>query len=67
MKNIQNEGRIEFCKEKCCPVVDFNLSKNEVVLGDAEGPEGITIWKLESFKDFVSAVKEGKFDHIVNN
>lgn len=53
---------ITFCKNKCCPVVEIN--DDNVVLGDAEGPEGITVWSKEQFKDFVEAAKSGKFDEV---
>lgn len=34
-------------------------------LGDAEGPEGVTIWTKQNLADFLEAAKAGKFDHIV--
>lgn len=54
---------ITFCKDKCCPVVE--ITENQIILGDANGSEGITKWSKKQFKDFVDAVKEGKFDEIV--
>lgn len=54
---------IEFCKNNCCPVVKVNESN--IVLGDEKGPEGITVWTKEQFKDFVEAAKSGKFDEVV--
>lgn len=53
---------INFCKNKCCPVVEIN--ENTIILGDSNGPEGITIWSKEQFKDFVEAAKNGQFDNI---
>lgn len=55
---------ITFCKQKCCPVIE--VQENNIVLGDANGPEGITTWTKNQFKDFIEAAKEGKFDGIVN-
>lgn len=55
---------ITFCKDKCCPVVE--IVENQVVLGDANGVEGVTTWTKKQFKDFVEAAKEGKFDEIVD-
>ncbi len=55
---------ITFCKDKCCPVLDVH--ENHVVLGDANGPEGITTWSKKQFNDFLEAAKEGKFDDVVN-
>ena len=55
---------IKFCKNKCCPVIE--VQENAIVLGDKEGPEGITTWTKTQFADFVEAAKEGKFDEIVN-
>jgi hypothetical protein len=57
--------RIEFCKEKCCPVIEYTEESNVVLLGDAEGPEGVTTWTKQQFADFVEAAKEGKFDNII--
>jgi hypothetical protein len=37
------------------------------VLGDVNGPEGITTWTKNNFKDFVEAAKSGKFDDVVNS
>ena len=56
---------ITFCKQKCCPVVE--VQENNIILGDAKGPEGITTWTKNQFKDFIEAAKEGKFDEIVND
>ena len=57
--------RIEFCKEKCCPVIEYTEDSNVVLLGDAEGPEGVTTWTKQQFADFLEAAKEGKFDNII--
>jgi hypothetical protein len=54
---------IKFCKDKCCPVVEFD--ENSVVLGDKEGPEGVTTWSKKQFQDFLEAAKAGKFDSVV--
>jgi len=54
---------IKFCKNKCCPVVE--VQDQFIVLGDKEGPEGITKWTKNQFKDFIEAAKNGKFDKIV--
>lgn len=56
---------ITFCKNKCCPVVD--VQEDKVVLGDANGVEGITTWSKKQFKDFVDAAKDGKFDEAVKD
>lgn len=53
---------IEFCCKSKCPVIEYTEDSNIIVLGDANGPEGITTWSKEQFKDFVLAAKEGKFD-----
>jgi hypothetical protein len=58
---------IEFCKEKCCPVIEYVETSNVVLLGDANGPEGITTWSKQQFADFLSAAKEGKFDNIIES
>lgn len=56
---------ITFCKDKCCPVVE--VTDEQIVLGDANGIEGITKWTKKQFKDFVEAAKEGKFDEVIEN
>jgi hypothetical protein len=56
---------ITFCKNKCCPVIEIH--ENKIVLGDVNGPEGITTWTKNNFKDFVEAAKSGKFDDVVNS
>jgi|GEM_PF-2810236 hypothetical protein len=56
---------INFCKNKCCPVVE--VTEESIVLGDAKGPEGVTVWTKNQFADFVEAAKSGKFDEIVND
>jgi hypothetical protein len=53
---------ITFCKKHCCPVV--KVDNDKIILGDDDGPEGITIWTKDQFLDFVQAVKDGKFDQI---
>jgi len=53
---------IKFCKNKCCPVVIIEPDK--VILGDKDGPEGITTWTHKNFNDFIDAVKEGKITKI---
>jgi len=53
---------IEFCCKSNCPVVKTDLFY--VMLGDENGPEGITTWSKDQFRDFVEAAKEGKFDSI---
>jgi hypothetical protein len=57
--------KIEFCKEKCCPVIEYSETSDVILLGDANGPEGITTWSKEQFADFLNAAKEGKFDEII--
>ena len=54
---------IKFCKNKCCPVIE--VKKDLVILGDKDGPEGITTWTKNQFKDFLEAAKDGKFDKLV--
>lgn len=55
---------IKFCKNKCCPVIE--VTKDNIILGDKKGPEGITTWTKSQFKDFVEAAKLGNFDHIIS-
>jgi hypothetical protein len=57
---------IEFCCKDKCPVVEYTDDSNTILLGDANGPEGVTTWTKEQFADFVLAAKEGKFDKITN-
>lgn len=59
--------KVEFCKEKCCPVVEYTDDSNTVLLGDANGPEGITTWSKEQFADFILAAKKGEFDKVINS
>ena len=54
---------INFCKNNCCPVIE--VEENRIILGDANGPEGVTVWTKDQFKDFVDAVKSGKFDEVI--
>jgi len=54
---------ITFCKNKCCPVV--TVLENKIILGDEKGVEGITTWTKDQFKDFIIAVKDGKFDELI--
>jgi hypothetical protein len=54
---------IKFCKNKCCPVIEIQGEK--IILGDKDGPEGITTWTKKQFKDFVDSAKNGDFDKIV--
>lgn len=56
---------ITFCKNKCCPVLE--VQGDNIVLGDANGVEGVTIWNKKQFKDFLDAAKDGKFDEVVKN
>jgi hypothetical protein len=58
---------IEFCKEKCCPVIEYSETSDVILLGDANGPEGISTWTKEQFADFINAAKEGKFDNIIES
>jgi hypothetical protein len=58
---------IEFCKDKCCPVIEYTENTDLVLLGDANGPEGITTWTKEQFADFINAAKEGKFDNVIES
>jgi hypothetical protein len=60
-----NNNIITFCKQKCCPVIE--IQENTIVLGDKEGPEGITTWSKNQFADFVEAAKDGKFDEIIKD
>lgn len=54
---------INFCKNKCCPVVE--ITEESILLGDANGPEGVTVWTKNQFADFVEAAKSGKFDEVI--
>jgi len=56
---------IKFCCKDKCPVIEYTEESNVVLLGDAEGPEGVTTWTKQQFADFVEAAKEGKFDNII--
>lgn len=54
---------IEFCRRgKCCPTVTIHGEK--IFIGGAE--EGFTIFNKNQFLDFISAVKDGRFDFIFN-
>lgn len=53
---------ITFCKNKCCPVVE--IEEDKIILGDADGPEGITVWTKTQFLDFINAAKNGDFDNV---
>lgn len=53
---------ITFCKNKCCPVIE--ITEESILLGDANGPEGVTVWTKQQFKDFVESAKNGEFDEI---
>lgn len=53
---------IKFCKTSCCPTVE--VDEDKIILGDPNGPEGITVWTKDQFNDFLTAAKEGKFDNI---
>ena len=56
---------IEFCCKEKCPIVEYTEESDVILLGDAEGPEGITKWTKNQFADFVEAAKSGKFDEII--
>jgi hypothetical protein len=56
---------IEFCCKEKCPVVEYHDNTDVVLLGDSNGPEGVTIWSKEQFADFLKAAKEGKFDNVI--
>lgn len=58
---------IEFCCKDKCPVVEYTDNSNTILLGDANGPEGITTWTKQQFADFVLAAKLGKFDEIIKS
>ena len=58
-----NNTIINFCKNACCPVIE--VGENNITLGDKNGPEGITVWTKDQFKDFLEAAKSGKFDKVV--
>jgi hypothetical protein len=58
--------RIEFCKNKnCCPKVEIT-DENYVKIGDEEGPEGVTVWTMQQFEQFIEAAKMGDFDDSYN-
>lgn len=53
---------IPFCRRgKCCPVV--TVAGDRVTIGGEE--EGITKMSLGQFQDFITTVKEGKFDEAI--
>jgi hypothetical protein len=56
-------NKITFCKNRCCPVVEFD--EDIVILGDKDGVEGITKWTRNQFSDFVIAAKNGLFDNLI--
>jgi hypothetical protein len=56
---------IEFCCKDKCPVIEYTETSDVILLGDANGPEGITTWTKQQFADFVFAAKLGKFDEII--
>lgn len=56
---------IEFCCKDKCPVVEYSQDSDIVLLGDPNGPEGVTTWSKEQFADFLVAAKMGKFDEII--
>lgn len=56
---------IEFCCKDKCPVVEYSKDSDIVLLGDPNGPEGVTTWSKEQFADFLVAAKLGKFDDII--
>ena len=58
---------IEFCCKEKCPVIEYTENTDLVLLGDANGPEGITTWTKEQFADFINAAKEGKFDNVIES
>lgn len=55
---------VKFCKtKKCCPevqVLDEEDGSRTFIIGGKD--EGTTVFSKRNFKDFVDAVKEGKFD-----
>jgi hypothetical protein len=59
--------KIEFCCKDKCPVVEYTDESNLVLLGDSDGPEGISIWSKEQFADFIKAAKMGKFDEVIKS
>lgn len=56
-------NKIYFCNKKCCPFIE--VKGGMVHLGDPNGPEGVTVWKKESFNDFLKEAKSGKFDNLI--
>lgn len=56
----KNNQIITFCTNNCCPVVE--ITPDNVILGDKNGKEGITTWTKSQFKNFIKAVKDGRFD-----
>lgn len=55
--------QVTFCKRaKCCPTVEVNEDGNFLIGGQEEG---FTKFSKTNFEDFVSAAKEGKFDHLI--
>ena len=41
------------------------ITEESIVLGDANGPEGVTVWTKNQFADFVEAAKSGKFEEVI--
>jgi ABC-type amino acid transport substrate-binding protein len=56
---------INFCKNHCCPVV--KKIDDKIILGDENGPEGVTTWTADQFAQFIKAVKSNKFDFLISN
>lgn len=57
-----NANIITFCCKAKCPYIE--VVGNKILLGDANGPEGITTWTKGNLQDFIDAAKDGKFDEI---
>lgn len=60
-----NKNIITFCCKNKCPFVE--VVDDMILLGDANGPEGITKWTKGNMKDFIEAAKDGKFDSLIKN
>lgn len=55
--------QVQFCKNrKCCPIVE-KTENGSFIIGAEE--EGFTVFSKTNFEDFISAAKEGKFDHLI--
>lgn len=58
---------IEFCRSKCCPIVQKTDDGDIVIYEQSPSNfyHGEITMNIDSFRDMVSAAKEGKFDSLL--